>query len=411
VRRHLTPGDARVYAGRVPEIDTTSTYRGIELDEEYRLLHGASLLALFCVGMYAASFGPVLPFLASDVGVSLDTAGLILTALFLGSIAASATIAIALHQGDTRLLTMIGLACNIAGITLVGLAPTWPLALAGAVVLGVGDGLVVAALHILVGLTSRDVPSALNRLNLYFAFGAIAGPLWAGAVLAAGGQRAIVYGGIAALQAAALAMMAAAAGPPAAAPVPHDEEFPLPHSATAWIMGTVLFLYVGAEFGLGSWVSSYTRETAHAGVFAAAALSAGYWAALALGRIVSGVYFARGRDATALLIASVAGGGVAAGVLALSSGNIAVAAAAAFGAGLCFGPIWPATMAIGAKGGRPSSTAAIVTVGNAGGLALPWLQGKVLVGAGAAQGVAVTAALCALMLAIVVAFGSRRRAA
>ena len=50
----------------------------------------------------------------------------------------------------------------------------------------------------------------------------------------------------------------------------------------------------------------------------------------------------------------------------------------------------------------------IASMGNAGGLALPWLQGKVLVGAGPGQGVAVTAVLCALMFGAVATFRARR---
>jgi predicted MFS family arabinose efflux permease len=77
-------------------------------EREYRLLHVAAYMALFVVGSYAASFGPVLPFLAEDLNVSLDTAGLMLTALFFGSIVASASIAVVLHGRDMRALTALG---------------------------------------------------------------------------------------------------------------------------------------------------------------------------------------------------------------------------------------------------------------------------------------------------------------
>jgi fucose permease len=375
---------------------------------DYRLLHTAAYMAMFCVGLYAAAFGPALPFIADDLGVSLDTAGLILTALFIGSISASASVAIALHGRDTRALCIAGLACATAGLLLIGIAPSWPVALAGGVVLGTGDGLMVAATHILMPLTSDDAPSAINRINLFFAFGAVCGPIWAGAVLASTGERWIVYAGIACVAAATLLVTFAAdvaVHHPIAAP---DERFRLPGNPTAWIMGGVLFLYVGAEFGLGSWVSSYTRETAHAGVFASALLAAAYWGALALGRVVSGIYFSRQRDASALLLAAVGGGGIAALVLAFSSGNIAVAGGAAFAAGLCFGPIWPANVAIVTEAAASDATAATVTLGNAGGVAIPWLQGRVLVGAGPSQGVAVTAVLCGLMFAVVAVFRARR---
>jgi MFS family permease len=161
--------------------------------QDYRLLHAAAYLALFCVGVYAAAFGPALPFIAEDLGVSLDTAGLILTALFLGSISASALVAIVLHGRDTRSLCIAGLVCATSGLLLIGFAPTWPVALIGCVVLGTGDGLMVAATHILMPLTSDAAPSAINRLNLYFAIGAIAGPIWAGAVLASTGEIWIVH--------------------------------------------------------------------------------------------------------------------------------------------------------------------------------------------------------------------------
>lgn len=375
--------------------------------EEYRLLHVAAFAALFCVGLYAASFGPALPFIAEDMGVSLDTAGLILTALFLGSISASAAVAIALHGRDTRVLCIGGLAMATLGLLGIGLAPSWPLALAAGVVLGVGDGLVVAATHMLVAQTSDDVPSAINSLNLYFAIGAIVSPIAGGAILATAGERWMVYGAIAGAEAASLALMVAA-DVSVRGPIAADEKFRLPGDPTAWIMGGLLFLYVGAEFGLGSWVSSYARETADAGVFTSSLLTAGYWAALALGRVVSGVYFSRQRDASSLLAAAVAGGGLASLALSLTSGNIVLSAFAAFAAGLCFGPIWPATVAIASRGATADATAATVTMGNAGGLAIPWLQGKVLVGAGAAQGVAVTAVLSGLMFVIVTAYRLRR---
>lgn len=392
-------------AHRSPDNLRTVTVRP---EQDYRLLHAAAYLALFCVGVYAAAFGPALPFIAEDLGVSLDTAGLILTALFLGSISASALVAFVLHGRDTRSLCIAGLVCATSGLLLIGFAPTWSVALIGCVVLGTGDGLMVAATHILMPLTSDDAPSAINRLNLWFAIGAIAGPIWAGAVLASTGELWIVYTGIAALAAAALVLTIvadAAVHHPIAAP---DEKFRMPGNPTALLMGAVLFLYVGAEFGLGSWVSSYARETAHAGVFVSALLAAVYWGALALGRVISGIYFSRQREASSLLIAAVAGGGIASLVLSLSSGNIAIAGAAAFAAGLCFGPIWPATLAIASEGAKGNVTAATVTMGNAGGLAIPWLQGKVLVGAGPAQGVAVTAVLCAVMFVMVAGFRAKR---
>jgi fucose permease len=102
---------------------------------------------------------------------------------------------------------------------------------------------------------------------------------------------------------------------------------------------------------------------------------------------------------------------VASVVLALTTGSLLASAGAAFAAGLCLGPIWPSVLAIASEANEAHATAATVTMGNAGGVLIPWLQGRVLVDSGPAQGVVVTAALCALMLAVIAAYGLRRRAA
>jgi fucose permease len=377
-------------------------------EDEFRLLHIAAMMALFCVGLYAAAFGPALEFIAEDLGVSLDTAGLVLSVFFIGSISASASVAIALHARDTRVLTGLGLGAVVAGMLLVGFAPVWPVALMGGVLTGLGDGLIVASLHILMSMTSRNVPAAINRINLFFAYGAVAGPLWAGAILAATGDRWIVFAGIAGAAAVSLIVLLAASAPNHERVPSDDEPFRFPGNPTAWVMGLVLFLYVGAEFGLGAWVSAYVRESADAGVFRAALLTAGYWAALMCGRWISGAYFARGRDSLTLLAVAVAGAMLASVLLAITTGNLVASAFAAFAAGLCLGPVWPSVLAIATEANEAHATAATVTMGNAGGVLIPWLQGRVLVDAGPAEGVVVTAVLCALMLSVIIGFGLRR---
>ncbi len=376
---------------------------------DYRLLHAAAFASIFCLGISAAAIGPVLPFLAEDVGVSLDTAGLLLTAFFIGSISTSALVAVRLHGFDTRLLCLAGLVFQAIGTTMLAVAPTFEVVLAAGVVIGIGDGLVVAATHILLQMTSDDIPKGLNWLNIYFAIGAVIGPLWAGAMLALTEDRVTVYAGIVVAIVAAIALTAIAdVTVHRAVPAP-DDDFKLPVTSTAWIMGGVLFLYVGAEFGLGAWVSTFARETADAGVFGSAVIASGYWAALAVGRFATAWYFNRQGDAVRLLLISCAGAGISSTILALSSGNVGLAAAAALASGFFLGPVWPAVTAIAAEGADSGAMATTVTLGNAGGVALPWLQGKLLVGSGGAQGVGMTAVLCGMMFAVMLGFRGRRR--
>lgn len=375
-------------------------------ERDLRRLHLATCLALACTGLYATAFGPALPFLARHFDVSLGRAGLLLTLFFVGSITASGGLAWRFHGLDARLTTQAGLVGCAAGCVLLALSPGWAAGLAAVCVMGFGDGLLVAGSHNVMTQSARDVGGAINRLNVYFAAGAIAGPLWTGAVLAAWGSLVVAYVGVAAaclVAAFGLLPMRMPSAPPLA---PATNAAPR-MSPTIWVMGAVLFLYVGAEFGLGSWVASYAERAANAGTMTGAAVTSGYWAALMLGRLVSGRLFARGTPAPLVLTGALAGALVASSLLALAGGYLAVAFVAAFFTGLCFGPVWPSAVTIASAGSSAGAPATMVTIGNAGGIFFPWFQGVLLVSAGSGRGIAFTAALCLAMLAVTLAYRAR----
>ena len=372
----------------------------------YARLHFASFLGLFCVGVYATSFGPALPFLAEHFGVSLDRAGLLITVLFVGSIGASGAIAVYLHRFEARLLALLGLVIVAAGALGLAATSSWTVGLLSVGIIGIGDGLLVAAAHSAVASTAADVPHGINRLNLWFAVGAVAGPVWAGAILAARGEHAVIYVGVAAISIAVAVLLATVPRTPARSHE-HEVHGGSIRSRPVFMMGAVLFLYVGAEIGLGSWVSSYSTEAFGAGVMGGALVTAGYWGALMIGRIVSGSLFARGVSPVTVLLGSIAGALVTSSALALADGSLAIGVASAFGTGLFFGPIWPAAITLASQGSASGAPAAMVTIGNAGGILFPWLQGKVLVAAGPGRGIALTALLCLLMLGIVASYCRR----
>jgi fucose permease len=221
------------------------------------------------------------------------------------------------------------------------------------------------------------------------------------------GAREVVYLGIAALSVLVLAIFWS--GHEFATPAPGPEAGQTSARAMdrlAWAMGLLLFLYVGAEFGLGSWVASYSERGFGAGIFTGALVTSGYWGALMLGRLLSGRLFALDVPPRRVLLWSIVAGLLSSSLIASANGVFAIAVAAAFASGLAFGPIWPAAMSIAARDRGGNGPAAMVTIGNAGGFAFPWLQGRLLVSAGASTGIAMTAVLCALMLAVLVA--SRR---
>jgi fucose permease len=362
-------------------------------------LEVAACLTLAMIGVYSTSFGPAMQSIADDFGVSLDHAGVLLTLLFLGSIVASAAFAGWLHAFEPKRFAAAGSLLGAVGAAGIAFAPSWAWLFPSVVVTGVGGGLMDAGAHTIVTRVSADVTRGINRLNVFFAVGAVIGPLWAGSVLEVdAGARPVVYSGIAVVMLAAGAFTALSPVVEAHPEVPHGSSLRL--SRVALVMGLVLFLYVGAEFGLGSWVASYTDREFDAGTFAGGVITAGYWGALMVGRLVSGWLFGRGAAAHRVLFGSIACGMVASAAIAAANESFALAVAAAFATGLAFGPIWPAAMAVAAGSRGTNVPAAMVTIGNSGGFIFPWLQGRILVEAGATTGIAMSAALCALMLAV-----------
>ncbi len=344
-----------------------------------------------------------MPRIADDTGVELDTAALLLSCLFAGSITTSALVAAAGHRLNPRLVAAAGLVVAGSALVALGLVGAWWMAIVAALVLGLGDGLIVAGTHELVAAAADDVASGINRLNLFFAFGAIAGPAWAGIVLASGGGRPLIY-----LPTAAVVMVAAAITLRSPLPIGHTrheevrsvEQIAATRIAPLAVLGLLLFLYVGAEFGLGSWVATYAERAADAGILAGALVTSAYWAALAFGRFASGRLFDRRWTAERVLFFSLLGG-LALSIFLTAAGSIFVLGfIGAFGTGFFFGPVWPAVLAAATRGRSCGTPALMATVGNAGGVVIPWAQGRILVDAGPRQGIALTAVLCIVMLSL-----------
>ena len=365
----------------------------------------AACLGLFCTGVYSTAFGPALQILADDFGVSLDRAGFLITVLFAGSITASGAVAWRLHRHNPRKVAAAGMVTVAIGAGGLGFAGSWAGALAAVSLTGIGDGLLVAGVHLVVARSSVNVAHGINRLNLYFAFGAIAGPLWAGGVLdLEPASRDVVFGGIGLLVLVVAAVLGMTRAPVADAvrPAVHASALDAVGSGgLAWFMGAVLFLYVGAEFGLGSWVASYADQQFDAGTFTGGVVTAGYWGALMLGRVASGRLFAAGWAPRRVLVLSIGCGLVSSACIAAANQVFVLAVVAAFATGLFFGPIWPAAVSIVSERSAGGAPAAMVTIGNAGGVFFPFAQGWLLVEAGATTGIAMTAALCLGMLALV----------
>lgn len=151
------------------------------------------LMTFIMMGAGQSLFGPALPAFARDFGIGMGTAGLLISAQWVG---AAIGVAAMYLRGDLVSPRLV-LASMALGAALVAAGLGWPLTLAGAVIFGVGYGgsTVIWNRRFLQVFGPRG-PSMLALLNAIFGIGAIGAPLifvWIGS------DPQLAYLGVAAL--------------------------------------------------------------------------------------------------------------------------------------------------------------------------------------------------------------------
>jgi fucose permease len=362
---------------------------------------------LLLVGINAGWIGPFLPAIAHATDLSIDRAGLIVSASAAGYFVAL----LAAGEMSQHLSARTTLACAMvllgAGLFGLGVAPGLAALLGAAVVIGFGCGGIDVADNALVAELNRErLGSALNYLHVMFGVGALLGPLIVGAMLAArtGYPFAFAAGALVSLGIAAL-LWATPLAEPQMESVGGGGLAAMLSYGQIWVLGAILLLYVGAESGIGAWLFVFLRS---AGGLSDSPASWGvsvYWLGLIAGRMVGG----RLGHAVAPREFSIGAAALsAAAIVGLIAAPAAhwLAALMAFLVGAGFGPIFPNMIAIGAEifpteVGRMTS---VVAAGSAiGGMIVPWMMGRALVAASPSASMEVALAVTVLMGALCVA--------
>jgi len=365
---------------------------------------------LLMVGINSGWLGPFLPQISHTAHLPIERAGLIVSASAAGYFI-SLLIAGEIHQQLSAQKILVGaMVLFTAGLTGLAVAPGLAGLLCAGFVIGLaGGGIDIGANALIVELNRERLASALNYLHVLFGVGALLGPLIVSAAFATRVPYWWMFGG----GALACALIGFRLGmTPAAevrvAPVAGDESgFILMLSRPViWVISGVMFLYVGAEVGIGAWLFLYLRMAGALGPMLASSGVSLYWLGLVCGRAFGGrlghrialpqfTMLASALSAAALMILIVA---PTAGVL---------AASAVFLIGFGYGPVFPNMIAIGAarfpaEVGRMTSI--VVAGGALGAIVAPWIMGHAIadVSARASMEIALvfTVAMAALSLSL-----------
>jgi MFS transporter, FHS family, Na+ dependent glucose transporter 1 len=335
----------------------------------------AYFASMVMLGLTSAILGPALPKFAEHAGVSLGQAGLLFTARSLGYLLGS------LYGGRAydrlpghRLLGAV----MLGEVAMLALAPTvyrlWILA-GILMVIGLAEGALDVGNNLLLMWVYREESNPyLNALHFFFGVGAFLAP-----ILVA--QSLLYTGGVAA----AFWLLAIYPLPiilylfTSRSPVALHESAQAAHGPLRWRLITLLtlvfVLYVGAEVGFSGWVYSYALAEQYGNLASAAYLTAAFWGALTVGRLLA-IPIAARVSPDRILYADMFGCLVSAGVI-LAFQSSAGLWIGAIGLGLAMASVFPTLLAYA---GQHMALTGEVTrwffVGTgAGGMILPWLMG------------------------------------
>ncbi|MGW0581280.1 MFS transporter [Streptomyces sp. NPDC002920] len=247
----------------------------------------ASCIGFALMGALQAFYGPSIPALRQEFGLAPAAAGLALSAHFVGGVAGVLLFDRLYGRTGNRRMLGTSYAFMAAGAAGFALAPTWPLALAAALLAGLGVGGIDYGLNQLfaTGFGHRST-AMLNILNAHFGIGAILGPALIAAV---GADRYPTV--FLAFALANLPLLLCLKGVRDRAPQPAapDTDVPTPRNRALRSVLTVFValyvLHVGIEAGVGGWEPTHLETVGYGAGLAATATSV-YWLMMTVGRFL-----------------------------------------------------------------------------------------------------------------------------
>jgi fucose permease len=351
-------------------------------------LTAAASAGMLLFGLVVALIGALLPFLSNALGVGLAQAGELFVWMNLSMLAAAYALGRLMDRAGLKAPMALGPVLVSAALVALAAAGSPKALVAAACLLGVGGGMLNGATNTLVADLNPDPvrkAAALNRLGVFFGFGAVLMPLAVGSLVRLTGWRLLL------VAAAGLSIVAAVYSSALTFPPPKQRARSVPGHILKLLaerflllMGLLLFCQSGCEFVLGGFLSSFFTQAKELSPNAASWLLALYWAALMAGRAAISHYLVavgpvRIMTACALLAsASLLALRLPVGLPALVAGTVAL--------GLGVSGVYPTALGLaGAAYPQQSGTVfgILFTFGLTGGMALPWLVGRV----GAAAGI------------------------
>ncbi|MDV6374221.1 MFS transporter [Deinococcus arenicola] len=347
----------------------------------------AGTAAFFTLGVIQAMYGPAFTLFQARYGVTTAAVGIIASAHFVGSALAPPLVGLLLIRLSLRRVVVAALLTLALGATVVALAPTWPLAIAGALLGGFGAGGVSGGLN---AAYASIGTRAVNLVNAVFGLGSILSPLL---VAGAGGNLSIPFVIVAVLGGLTL-LSARIWGFPAIREQPLSTASGRARAGVQVALFLVLIAcYVGLEVGFGAWAGRHLQSLGYASF---AVIVAGYWGGMTVARILTGLFGARVRPERLVLTCA-----VLTTLAGLAATQAALAPAAYILAGLALGPVFGTTLVWTTRSLPARLVPFLLTSGSVGGIVAPYMLGVLAARSGPDVIPLALAALAAVLCVVV----------
>ena len=355
-------------------------------------------------GLNCGWFGPLVPSIALAQKMPLVEAGSLISVYSAGSLLPLAVGRQLVEKFGGRRCLLAAALLFLGGLAILSVGSgIWGLSL-GAALLGVGAGLnSIAGTICILRLASGSSAAGVAKLNVFFGIGALVGPLVALAGLSLPWSYHCVYlfGAVYALAVYLVALFAKRIDvrvPPAdSSSAPFH---PLQTPALLYTAG--VFLYVGIEVAVATWLFTYLNMTCGLSKELAGSSMTALWAGLTTGRMSAVQLFKYFRPS---IIALCCMGFVfcAMTCLGVCPHLGALALAVVFLLGLGLGPIFPTLISSASERYAEHSasiTSLVVTFGAFAGIIFPLIVGQVFSKFGHQQGMLVLALFSAILGAV-----------
>jgi FHS family Na+ dependent glucose MFS transporter 1 len=365
--------------------------------------------AFVALGMATAILGPTLPALAEQTKRQLSQLGLLFTALSLGYLIGSFQAGRLYDRVPGHPLMAACLIIMAVALATVPLLPSvWYLALC-VLILGMAAGtLDVGGNTLLTWLHGRNVGPSMNGLHFAFGLGALLSPIILAQVAQMSSGIAWAYWTLALLLLPVVAWLMRLPSPstrgesvaePEAAGSPDQQSAGTGRNILIALIALLLLLCAGAEAAYGGWVFSYAVVQGLSNEVTAAYLTATFWGALTLGRLL-GIPIATRVRPRWILLGDLLGCLASVGILLLWPSSPAALWLGTAGLGLCMASVFPTAITLGERrvGITGQTTSWFLVGASLGAMTLPWLIGRLFepVGPGSTMVVIAVALILAM---------------